>query len=130
MVDYNEVYKLEKSEKKIYKKRAEVRKTDSVEKDKQTELSDASLKVEADQDLSEKEQGKAQLIRVQIKIYLRKKRKSQLIRVQIKRHLRKNRKSQLIRVQIKRHLRKKRKSQLIIVQIKRHLRKKRKSNKN
>ena len=60
LVDYNEVYKLEKSEKKKSTRRGRrgKKKTDSVEKDKQTELSDASLKVEADQDLSEKEEEK------------------------------------------------------------------------
>ena len=61
LVDYNEVYKLEKSEKKKSTRRGRrgKKKIDSVEKDKQTELSDASLKVEADQDLSEKEEEKS-----------------------------------------------------------------------
>ena len=60
LVDYNEVYKLEKSEKKKSTRRGRrgKKKTDSVEKDKQTELSDTSLKTEANQNLSEKEDEK------------------------------------------------------------------------
>ena len=58
LVDYNEVYKLERSEKKKSTRRGRrgKKKIDNVEKDKQIKNSDASLKVETNQKISEKDE--------------------------------------------------------------------------